>query len=209
MPEITAIEPQKKKKDRVNIYLDGQFAFGLSFQQFADANLKVGQEITQDEINKLIKLSEFGKIFDKTLKFLSFRPRSKWEIENYLKNKKAGTEVENKVLAKLEKLGLVNDLEFANWWIENRLKFRPRGPVILKSELIKKGIDREIIDQILEKIDDQSQHELALKIAQKQAQKFKNLDKSKFFQKMAGFLGRRGFSWEITKAVIDSVLEKR
>jgi regulatory protein len=209
MPQISAIEPQKKKKDRVNIYLDGQFAFGLSLHQFADANLKVGQEITQQQIEQLIKLSEFGKIFDKTLKFLSFRPRSKWEIENYLKNKKAGTEVENKVLAKLEKLGLVNDLEFANWWIENRLKFRPRGPVILKSELIKKGIDREIIDQILEKIDDQSQHELALKIAQKQAQKFKNLDKSKFFQKMAGFLGRRGFSWEITKAVIDSVLEKR
>lgn len=209
MPQISAIEPQKKKKDRVNIYLDGQFAFGLSLQQFADANLKIGQNLTQIQIENLVKLSEFGKIFDKTLKFLSFRPRSKKEIENYLKQKKAGTEIVKKVILKLEKLGFLNDLDFAKWLVDNRLKFRPRGPVILKSELIKKGIDREIIDQILEKIDDQKQHELALKIAQKQVQKYKNLDKNKFYQKMAGFLGRRGFPWEITKAVIDTLAQKR
>ena len=88
MSKITKIKAQKNKK-RVNIYLDGKFAFGLDADNFLKANLKKGQELNQKQIDDLIFKNEFQKLFDRTLRLISRRPRSKKEIRDYLKIKTA------------------------------------------------------------------------------------------------------------------------
>jgi len=207
MPQITAIEPQKRKKDRFNIYLDGEFAFGLDLQALIQANLKVGQDLTNAQVEKLVLENEVGKILDKVLRFLSFRPRSKKEIADYLKRKETGSKVNELVFKKLEKYGYVDDLEFAKAWIQSRNRLRPRGISLLRAELFQKGIDKEIVDQVLEE-NKELQFDLAKRAVEKKIKLWKNLEYRQFFQKVSAHLLRRGFSYQIAKNVVDSFRQK-
>jgi len=86
MSEVTAIEPQKKK-ERFNIFVDGKFAFGLDAETLVKSGLKVGQEISEKEIEKLVFENEVRKLMEKALHFLSFRPRSESEVSQYLRRR--------------------------------------------------------------------------------------------------------------------------
>lgn len=216
MPQITKISSQKRKK-RVNVFLDGEFAFGLDVEALVKYNLKVGGRLSQTKIEKILKEGEFQKAYDQTLKFLSFRPRSEKEIQAYLTKKKVGPETKKMVISKLKQTKLLDDKEFALWWVEQRITFRPKGKIVLESELREKGIDREIIDSVLEKkLSDSFEEKLALRAAQKKMAVWQKLPPLKFHQKITAFLTRRGFSWKVIKKVVrelntkvDVDLEKR
>ena len=90
MSEVTSIEPQKKK-ERFNIFVDGKFAFGLDAETVVKSGLKIGQEISEKEIEKLVFENEIKKLMEKALRFLAFRPRSEKEVHSQL-NKKLATQ---------------------------------------------------------------------------------------------------------------------
>ncbi|MBL7159825.1 RecX family transcriptional regulator [Candidatus Microgenomates bacterium] len=148
MPRITKISPQKRRQ-RVNIFLDEKFAFGLDLETFSKYNLRVDQEISQEKIEEIIKEEEFFKIYEKVLRFLSFRPRSKKEVKDYFYKKDVGDETQKMIIKKLEKLKFLDDEQFTLWWVEQRTTFRPSGKRLLRYELRKKGISEEIIENIL------------------------------------------------------------
>jgi regulatory protein len=206
MPRVTRLKTQKSQK-RVNVYLDGNFAFGLNVDSVVKFGLKVGQVLTEKQVKKLKNQNDEEKVFQKALKFFSYRPRSEKELIDYLKKKRTSSGLIDKTIQKLKKLKLINDQEFAVWWLEQRSTFRPRGKRALRAELFKKGIDREIIETVLEKTVDE------LKLAQKAAgKKLKTLSKlppDQFQEKMTGFLARNGFSWETIKATLDQISKKR
>ncbi|MBU3956917.1 RecX family transcriptional regulator [Patescibacteria group bacterium] len=202
MAKITRIKAQKNKK-RVNIYLDGKFAFGLDADNFLKAGLKVGQNLTQKQIDDLVFKNEFQKLLNRALRLISRRPRSEKEIHDYLRRKKSPPELIEKVIKKLKQLKQVNDLEFARWWVEQRSTFRPRGKFGLKMELRQKGVNEKIIKQVIdEKV---KELPLAQKLAQKKFKTYKNLPREERYQKMSAFLARRGFSWEIIKEVVGAL----
>lgn len=203
MPQITAIEPQKRKNGRFNIFVDGKFAFGLDEKTLADFNLKIGQNLTQKKIEEIVAKAELGKIIDKVYNFLSFRPRSKKEIEQYLKRKNFGEAEIKMVLKKLEKTGFINDVEFAKFFAESRVKFRPKGKRLIASELAQKGVDRETVEKVLSEIET-PELELAQKSISKKLDRFLKLPQLEAKNKIAQFLARRGFSWETIKTIIDS-----
>lgn len=210
MSKITAIEPQKKRQGRFNIYVDGEFSFALSAEALVKANLIAGQEITGERVGGLILENEAGKLFDRALHFLSYRPHSEKEVRDFLAKKEAGPQTLAIVLEKLKKLNFVNDVEFANWWIEQRLQFRPQGKKILSFELYKKGVNRDIIDKVFEEksFDQEGEKSLAQKALSKKVKTWGNLSDKEFFKKAAGFLQRRGFSWSVAKSVIDNIRKK-
>lgn len=144
MPQITDIRPQKRQ-NRFNIFLDGKFAFGLAAESLAKAGLKIDQQISEEDVQQLIKENEFTKVYDHILKFLSFRPRSEKELREWFKKKQVGEETQNMVWQKLQNLGYINDSEFAKWWIEQRISFRPMGKRAITMELIRKGIPESLI----------------------------------------------------------------
>ncbi len=223
MPEITSIEPQKKKKGRFNIFVDGAFAFGLDAETVVKAGLKVGQEIRKDEIQKLVFENETNKLTEKALKFLSFRPRSARELRTHLRKKfrisparfesrsESGGDLEfgilpdeiiSSVLDHLKHLGYVDDLEFTKWWVDQRQKHRqPRGRRLIRSELYKKGVAREIIDEALPD-DQEGEVKRALKAAQKKLSSY-DLKSWKSKRKMSQYLARRGFDWGIIKQTLN------
>jgi len=204
--EITKIKPQKNKK-RVNIYLGGKFAFGLDADNFLKAGLKVGQELSEKQVEDLVFKNEFQKLLNKVYRILSLRPRSEKEIKDYLIKKKATEKISQKIIEKLKKLGQINDNAFAIWWIEQRLTFRPRGKFGLRMELKQKGVNKKIIDKVIEQLVDELP--LARKVVQKKLKTYKNLPREDFYQKMSAFLARRGFSWPVIKQVVDELLKKR
>ncbi len=157
-------------------------------------------------------MDDFEKSYNKALRFLSFRPRSEKEVKDNLKRKKAGSLVIDKVVAKLKEKKFINDLEFAKWWVEQRTIFRPTSLRLIKIELLQKGIAKEIVDNLIYdlrfKIDDLEQ---AKKLVDKRMKRFRNkfgMTREEIYQKLGGFLARRGFDWETIKQAIDEVVKK-
>jgi regulatory protein len=196
VPQVTAIKTQKKDPSRVSLYLDGKFAFGLGRDLSTKAGLVVGKKLSEETIENLKGQSEEEKFLNLTYRYLSYRPRSEKEVVNHLTKKKVNKKTIAKIISRLKKQDYLDDEEFALWWIDQRQRFRPRSRYFLKSELIKKGVERKIIDQALTKVDEEA---LVDKIILKRKSRLKNLEPFQARKKLIGYLQRRGFSWEIIK----------
>ncbi|PIU71746.1 hypothetical protein COS80_01500, partial [Candidatus Woesebacteria bacterium CG06_land_8_20_14_3_00_39_27] len=183
MPIITSIKSQKKK-DRVNIYLDDKFGFGLDLENLVKLGLKVDQELTDEEIADIVKKAEFQKTLDKLLRFATLRPRSEKEIKDWLKRKKVHISLFDKLLKRLRQLSLLDDEKFAKWWVEQRQSFRPKPKRILNNELWIKGINNEIIKKVLGE-EEINEEKMARELLKKKMYKWKNLEGFELRQKMS------------------------
>jgi len=192
--KITALEVQKKNPERVSVYLDGRFAFGLP--AISAAWLAQGQVLSDAEIEALQEEGAIETVYNKTLDYLSYRPRSQAEVQDYLRRR--GTP-EGQIEAIMERLvgaGLLDDEAFARYWVENREQFRPRGSRALRYELRRKGIDDETIEQTLASLDSS---ESAYRSVDKKARQWSHLDQQTFFRKTVEYLARRGFEYEVAR----------
>jgi len=197
MKKITAITVQKKNPDRVNIYLDGEFAFGVA--RITAAWLKNGDLLSEEKIARLLAEDEREWAYQQSLLYLSYRARSEKEIRQNLRKHEVSEEVIEETLERLRKAGLANDNEFAQTWVENRSTFRPRSKRALSIELRQKGLDNETIQASLSNVDEEA---LAYQAGSKRAPRFKNLEWSEFRKKLSEFLARRGFSYSVTSPVV-------
>ena len=144
MSTITSIK-QQKNKNRVNVYLDDVFSFGIDLDNFVLLGLRVGQELSQEEIEEVIKKAEFQKTYDKLLRFAMVRPRSEKEVTDYFRRKKIHESMHEEMLKKLKHLDLINDLAFAKWWIDQRIQFKSKSKRLIIQELRMKGLVKTIL----------------------------------------------------------------
>ena len=153
---------------------------------------------------------DFGINLNRVLRFLSFRPRSEKEIKDYLKRKQVSLITSQKVISKLKESNFLNDLEFAKWWVEQRTLIKPRALRIIKIELKQKGISNEIIEELMQNTEFKLKNdvEMAIKLAQKRMQRYKNLSKQEIYEKMGRFLQSKGFDYETIRKSIDEVFSK-
>jgi len=148
-----------------------------------------------------------SEILDKVYRFLSLRPRSEKEVADYLRKRKISSSDFEKIFKTLKEQKLVDDWEFARWWIEQREAFKPKGKVALRSELKQKGIAEEIIKKALAHVEEES---LARKALAKKIEVYRKLPPEEFFRKVSQFLSYRGFSWQtIEKIISDGGLAKK
>lgn len=205
MRKITAIQVQKKDPKRVNIYLDGEFAFGLA--RITAAWLQTGQTLDEEKIAKLQAEDNRERALQQAYLFLSYRARSEAEIRQNLRKHEYPEAAVEATLERLQQDGFANDKQFARAWVENRNTFRPRGRRALAMELRQKGIDDETIQAILEGLDEEA---LAYEAGLKKASKLKaaalssskGLEWSDFRKKLGDFLSRRGFSYSVTATTV-------
>ena len=204
MRKITTIETQKKNPNRVNIYLEDQFAFGLS--RIVAAWLSAGQVLSDEKIAALQTEDAKEVAMQKALRFLGYRARSMQEVRANLEKSEIPEVVIAFTLQRLQENGLLNDQEFAQTWVENRNTFRPRSRRALAMELRHKGLDDEVVQDVLDKNVDESA--LALDAARKYVRKVQRLGWQEFRLKLGSFLGRRGFSYAITTPVLRLVWDE-
>lgn len=198
---ITALTAQKKNPNRINVFLDGEFAFGLS--RITAAWLRIGEILSEERITRLKEQDGLEIAYQRALELLSYRPRAEKEIRQRLTEKGFSEDAVETVLVRLRSAGLVGDAEFARAWAENRAVFRPRSRRMVAAELRLKGVGQEMIEQALSElpVDDA----LAYDVAKKYARKIEGLDWENFRKKMTGHLGRKGFGYgtvaEVTRKV--------
>ncbi len=195
---ITALKAQKKNRDRVSVYLDGRFAFGLP--AIVAVRLKPGLFLSDAEIQALQEQGWAEDAYNQALDYLAYRPRSRAEMIAYLHRRGLADAQIEEVVGRLERAGLLDDQAFAQFWVENRERFRPRGARALRYELQKKGVSHQIIEQALEPVDLWAS---AYRSASKKAPQLAHLERPLFIRKLVEYLARRGFDYDMAQEVAE------
>jgi len=196
--KITALRYQKRNRHRVNVYLDGQYAFAV--QDTIAGTLRVGQELSADEVTGLQGRDVAEAAYERVLNFLSYRPRSKSEVWSYLKRRAVPEELIPALIERLQTAGLLDDEAFARYWVENRESFRPRGARSLRFELRRKGVDESVANEAVTGLDEP---ESAYRAAENRARRMTTVDYATCRRRLDGFLQRRGFGYSVSKEVVN------
>jgi regulatory protein len=199
---VTDLKFQRHDKERVNVFLDGEYAFGLD--ALIAASLRKGQVLSDKDIVALKVQDERSQAFERALRFLSYRPRSQAEVERYLRDKAIPEDVITDVIARLEQAKYLDDEEFARFWLDSRERFRPRSQRALRYELRQKGVSDEIIAQVLEKMDDEAS---AWRAVEGRLSRWMNLPGDEFRQKVVGYLSRRGFDYSTISLTVEKACQ--
>lgn len=193
---ITAIEQQKRNPQRVNVYLDHRFAFGLATE--VAQGLRLGQELSTEAQSQLASQELFWQAKEQAIHFLSFRPRSVDEVERHLRAKGYDEPLTGRIIEHLRQVELVNDESFARYWVDQRESFKPRSQIALRYELQKKGVSRPVIDEVIAQVDEET---TAQTLARQRSGRLAHLPYPEFRQKLGRYLQQRGFSYAIIEQV--------
>jgi len=199
MSKITALRVGRGPKKRVNISLDGHFAFSLEAEVTLKEDLQVGQELSTRRIEALTGFDHCHRCLNTAAHYLSYRPRSEFELRKQLHQRGFDDGTVAAVLDKLKEQGLVDDIAFAQFWKDNRESFSPRSQRLTKLELRQKGVAGNIIDQIADTIDDEDG---AYRAARSKARSLPLADYQSFRRRLGNYLKRRGFSYEVINHTI-------
>jgi len=219
MKKITLLERQKKNPQRYNIYLDGEFAFGADEDTVVNFRLLKGKEISDEELEKILFETEIGKLMERMYGLFSRRQRTEREVRDYMRNlsfKRKLKDLEeisdviiDKVVERLKAKSLLNDSQFAEEWLVARQLSKKKGAIAIRSELMQKGVSKEIIDQLMnDNITEENEQKLAIQALEKKLRSFRLLDKKDFTQKALQFLIRKGFTYETAKDVVEECIKK-
>lgn len=197
---ISAMRIQKHNRDRVNVYLDGAYAFPLP--ALTAARLRIGQSLNDDQIAALRAEDVLQQAYERALRYLAQRPRSVAEVRDRLAAHPLPAQTVETVIERLQQAGYLDDAAFAHFWVSNREQFRPRAPLALRQELRQKGVSDTTINVALHSLDQASS---ARRAATAQAQRYRALDHTLFRQKLGNYLLRRGFSHDVVWPLIEQL----
>ena len=212
--KITAIGVQARNKSRVNVSVDGRYRFSLEIQQVAELGLRIGAEFSEEELVALEEESKFGKVYVRALEYCMVRPRSRCELGDYLYKKtrsKRGKEgqilpgitpeLAERVRARLDEKGYLDDERFARFWVENRNVRKGSSLRKLQAELAGKGVNSTIVQEVLSDTDRSDDDEID-KIIAKKAKRYD--DRNKF----VAYLARQGFSFDAINNALNRLEEE-
>ena len=197
---ITRLQLQQKNKERVNVFINEEYAFSLEL--ILAAGLKKGQALTEVEIATLQAEDEGKRTYTAAINFLGQRTRSRKEVEQRLQQREFSPESIQQTLERLQREGYLNDASFGQQWVANRQHFRPRSERALRYELRRKGMDATVIDEVLEEAEIDEDAAAWAAIETKMA-RWAELERGQFIQKAGGFLARRGFGHGVARRVIE------
>ena len=202
--KITAI--RKGRGKRVNVFWDGKFAFSLEAEVAVKEGLQVGQELSTTDIETIARSDHFHRCLNAAAHYLSYRPRSESELRERLHRRGFADDSVEAVITKLKEQGLVNDMAFAQFWKDNRESFSPRSQWLTKLELRQKGVDGDIIAQVVDAIDDTDS---AYRAALSKAHSLPLSDYQGFRRRLGEYLKRRGFSYGMINHIVEQVWQEQ
>jgi regulatory protein len=205
MKRVTAIAEGKRRKRRVNIFLDDKFAFSLEAEVALKEGIKVGQELSEGDIEALTGAELSQRCYDAALRYLDYRPRSQAELKQRLARRGFDGDTIEATLARLKELGLIDDLAFARFWQENRQAFSPRSRWLVRQELRQKGVADEVIERVVTNVDDEDS---AYQAGIAKARNLPLADYEGFRRRLGEYLKRRGFGYGVIKNIIKKVWEE-
>ena len=199
---ITQVRPARKK-DWFVIEFEGDKNLTVSSAGLAKFRLSVGKQLTAEQVGEISHYTDFTRIYDRAVSFISYRPRSEKEVYDRISRKAdISSELIDELMARLRVEKLVNDEEFTRWWCEQRGRFRPRSRRRLSVELWQKGVERKLVEKMVGEL--VNEEELVEKILIKKYPQIPTDQHNQ--QKMMQSLVRQGFSWDVVKKVVSQKL---
>ena len=193
--KITAIKQQVKRADRYSVFVDGKYSFSLSEGALLDQRLASGQELDEQQLKELKEASGNDKAYGNALRYVAMRPRSEWELRDYLRRKDVDEPVAQVIVERLRHVGLLDDLGFARAWVANRRLLKATSVRKLRLELKQKHVAEDIIDQVLAE-DQTDERDTLRQLAAKKRGRYP--DDIKLMQ----YLARQGFGYDDIKVVL-------
>ncbi|WP_025028519.1 RecX family transcriptional regulator [Caldalkalibacillus mannanilyticus] len=206
--KITRIEQQKKNSHRYNVYIDDQYAFSVHEDVLVSCRLLKGKELTIAYLNQILVEEEKKKIERAGLRYLSYRARTKKEMETHLSSKEFDLDLISDVISKWIDQGLIDDLRFAIQWCTERSEYKKRGKRVLREELKEKGVAPLWIEQALEHINDEVEWNACLQLAEKKVRMLKDFSEPRNRSKLFQYLMRKGYSLELIQQIYRHLLQK-
>ena len=195
--KITAIKAQVKNPDRVSIFVDDKYSFSLSLNELVSQKLRKDDELSQADVKRFKKLSDDGKLRARSLEWLLNRPHSIREFKDYLYRKKANPELTETLIQEFTEKNYLNEYKFGEWLVDLQ-KRRGKSNRAIRSELFKKGLGREMIDELMATEGDGEDQRLKAVVAKKLgASRYRNDPK-----KLASYLVSQGFSFVQVKEAL-------
>lgn len=202
---ITSIEAQKKNKDRVNIFIDNEFAFACSNELIYSHGLKKGIQVDTKILEELVKADNYIKGKTAALRYIERAMKTKKQVEDMLYKKEMAEETVNKVIEFLESYGFIDDKRYAESFIKQKLK--ESGKNKIKYDLLKKGIDEELIKELLDEVSSEDESAVALALAEKKARILgkSEKDKGKLLGKVTKYLLSKGYTYDLINQIVNKV----
>lgn len=197
--QITDIKQQVKTQGRYSIYVDGKFVFGLSELALMNSGLRIGLELTGEELSDLKSAARVDKAYNQALGQVARRPRSEWEMREYLRRKEYDPELVQQIVDRLYEGNWLSDLEFARRWVENRRLLKSTSKRRLQQELKAKRVSDQVIDEVLREDETDDRSVLADLVARKRTQ-----SRYQDPQKLMAYLMRQGYNYgDVKDAMAD------
>lgn len=197
--KITSIRQQVKDQSRFSVYIDDKYSFGLSESALIESGLSVGREITPAELADLKDTAKMDKGYNRVLGLIARRPRSEWEVRDYLKRKEYEPEFIDQIVERASQRGYLNDEAFARSWVENRRLLKATSQRKLGLELKQKRVNQEIIAKVIAE-DKKNVDELEVLRELIKRKRARYPDKLKLMQ----YLARQGFGYDLIKKALES-----
>ena len=198
---ITAIEPRRKAMSA--LYIDGEFVMNLDTRTLIENRFDVGREIDDDDLHEIINLSNERRAKEKALWLISYRDHSKKELTDKIK-RTCDEESAEKAVERMEELGLVNDRVFAERYARKLIFTKHMSKTAASYELARKGIDRELADEILDSIDVDEREQIREVIEKK----YRNISDEKIKRRAFSALQRLGYRFDDIRAVLEEYTEE-
>lgn len=204
---ITKIEVGKRNKERVNIYIDEEYAFSISAELIYKENIKVKDKIDVDSLKKLADEDNYIKCKNTAIKTIERTYKSEKELAQKLALKGYDDHIINRTINFMKEYNLLNDNNYATMYVKD--KSRNIGKKKIKYSLLQKGIDEEIIESELEKINNDEVKAIVYEMALKKYKVFskRENDNYKLTQKLYRFLMGKGYDYDLIKDVVKSIVK--
>ncbi|MEK4230760.1 recombination regulator RecX [Solibacillus sp. FSL H8-0538] len=206
---ISKIGRQKNNPERYNIYLNEEYAFAVDEGTLIKFGLTKGKVLEQFEVDEITYEDEIAKAFNKALHFLSYQMRSEFEVKKKLHDAGHGEAVVLEAIRKLERLGFLNDETYSKALLETKKRTAKKGPGAIRQDLMRKGIDRGLQEQVLGTFSHEEQVKVAMELAEKQIRAGDNKTPSQVKQKIQDVLMRKGYSFTVIKEILEQTKFER
>lgn len=208
---ITALVAQAGDQRRVNVFVDDAFAIGVSVATLQREELYKGKVLSDEDWERLERAESDSKAWEAALRLLEVRPRAERELRDRLRRKQFDDARIDAVIARLRDLDLLDDRQFARMWVANRGTIKPKGSRALRSELIGKGVDRQVAaDVVGAALTPEAELAACEQVARQAQGRYTSVaDWPSFQRKLGGLLQRRGFGWEIAGPILRRLWDER
>lgn len=198
---MTNVTPTQRDPERVSVFIDGTFAFALPAIEAVNRELKRGVVLDEAAVQELVALAEAEKAVEAAITFVSYRPRSEREVRDRLRRRAFSPPAIDYAIEKMRGWKYLDDRSFAEFWVENRVEHSPKGRRALASELRAKGVDRDVVDTVLNDTD-LFEENAAMELARKRLRSLSGLDEQTQKRRLGAYLGRRGYGWDVVGPIL-------